>query len=73
MAKIDANLGKIKAIIVTILGKKYIDQYETEMPDMAEEIRRELNRQVFDKVAWDDDGEKQVQVSEVIFTDKIIQ
>ena len=73
MAKIDANLGKMKAIIVSILGKKYIDQYETEMGEMAEEIRRELNRQVFEKVAWDDDGEKRIEVSEVIFTDKIIQ
>mgnify|MGYP000066600880 CR=1 FL=1 len=36
MAKIDANLGKIKSIIVTILGRKYIDQYETEMPEIAE-------------------------------------
>lgn len=73
LAKVDANLGKIKSVLVMILGKKYIDQFENEMPDLAEEIKRELNRLVFNKIAWDEDGQVGIEVSEVIFTDKIIQ
>lgn len=73
LAKVDANLGKIKSVLVMILGKKYVDQFENEMPDLAEEIKRELNRLVFSKVAWDEKGKKRIEVSEVIFTDKIIQ
>jgi ribosome biogenesis GTPase A len=70
---IDANVGKMQAVILKILGKKYIDQYESEMDDMAEEIRRELNSQVFQKIEWDDDGKKQIEVAEIVFTKKIIQ
>ena len=73
MLLIDANIGKMQAVILKILGKKYIDQYESEMDDMAEEIRRELNSQVFQKIEWDDDGKKQIEVAEIVFTNKIIQ
>ena len=73
MLLIDANIGKMQAVILKILGKKYIDQYESEMDDMAEEIRRELNSQVFQKIEWDDDGKKQIAVAEIVFTKKIIQ
>ena len=70
---IDSNLGKVKSVILSILGKKYIDQYETEMAEIADEIRVELNRQVFGKIAWDEDGNKMIEVAEVVFTNKIIQ
>lgn len=70
---IDENIGKIKAIILKILGSKYIDQYEQEMDDIGEEIRRELNRQVFEKIAWDEDGKMFIEISEILFTSKIIQ
>lgn len=70
---IDTNLGKMKSVILSILGKKYIDQYESEMAEIADEIRRELNRQVFGKITWDEDGKKMIEVAEVVFTNKIIQ
>jgi flagellar basal body-associated protein FliL len=70
---IDSNLGKMKSIILSILGKTYIDQFESEMDLIGDEILGELNRQVFDKISWDEDGEKFIKVSEVVFTSKIIQ
>jgi|APSaa5957512622_1039677.scaffolds.fasta_scaffold97713_1 flagellar basal body-associated protein FliL len=70
---VDTNLGKMKSVILSILGKKYIDQYESEMNEIAEEIRHELNRQVFDKISWDEDGQKIIEVAEIVFTNKIIQ
>lgn len=73
LLKVDANLGKMKAIIINVLGSKYIDQYEKQMAEIADEIRRELNRQVFEKIPWDDDGKMGIEVAEVIFTGKIIQ
>lgn len=71
--KIDSNIGKIKSIILAILSRKYIDQYESEMEEIGEEIARELNRRVFEKIEWDDDGKKYIEISEVVFTSKIIQ
>lgn len=73
MLLIDSNLGKIKSIILSVLGKTYIDQFESEMTEVGDEILRELNRQVFDKISWDDDRKKHIKVSEVVFTSKIIQ
>jgi len=70
---IDSNLGKVKSIILSVLGKTYIDQFESEMTEIGDEILRELNRQVFDRIAWDEDGKKHIEVSEVVFTSKIIQ
>ena len=70
---IDSNLGKMKSIILSVLGKTYIDQFESEMDLIGDEILGELNRQVFDKISWDEDGEKFIKVSEVVFTSKIIQ
>jgi flagellar basal body-associated protein FliL len=70
---IDSNLGKMKSIILSVLGKTYIDQFESEMDLIGDEILGELNRQVFDKISWDEDGKKFIKVSEVVFTSKIIQ
>ena len=70
---IDSNLGKMKSIILSVLGKTYIDQFESEMDLIGDEILGELNRQVFDKISWDEDGKKFINVSEVVFTSKIIQ
>ena len=70
---IDSNLGKMKSIILSVLGKTYIDQFESEMGLIGDEILGELNRQVFDKISWDEDGKKFIKVSEVVFTSKIIQ
>ena len=70
---IDANLGKMKSVILSILGKKYIDQYESEMAEISDEIRRELNSQVYGKIEWDEEGNKHIEVGEVLITDKIIQ
>lgn len=70
---IDSNLGKMKSIILTVLGKNTIDQFESEMDLIGDEILGELNRQVFDKISWDEDGKKFIKVSEVVFTSKIIQ
>ena len=70
---IDSNLGKMKSIILKVLGKTYIDEFESEMDLIGDEILGELNRQVFDKISWDEDGKKFIKVSEVVFTSKIIQ
>ena len=70
---IDSNLGKMKSIILSVLGKTYIDEFESEMDLIGDEILGELNRQVFDKISWDEDGKKFIKVSEVVFTSKIIQ
>ena len=63
----------MKSIILSGLGRITIDQFESEMDLIGEEILGELNRQVFDKISWDEDGKKFIKVSEVVFTSKIIQ
>ena len=70
---IDSNIGKMKSIILSVLGKTYIDEFESEMDLIGDEILGELNRQVFDKISWDEDGKKFIKVSEVVFTSMLIQ
>ena len=74
LPKVDANLGLIKSIILDALSSKYIDQIEAERPEIMSDLKEELNRRVFNRIAWgDEDDQKSIRISEVIFTTLIIQ
>ncbi len=74
LPKVDANLGLIKSIILDALSSKYIDQIEAERPEIMADLKEELNRRVFNRIAWgDEDDQKSIRISEVIFTTLIIQ
>ncbi|MBT3342336.1 MAG: flagellar basal body-associated FliL family protein [Gemmatimonadetes bacterium] len=74
LPKVDANLGLIKSIILDALSSKYIDQIEAERPDIVADLKEELNRRVFNRIPWgDDDDQKSIRISDVIFTTLIIQ
>ncbi len=66
---------KIKEIIVHVVRLKTIDQLSAEfLPDVKDEIRQELNREVFQKIfAPEDNDNIEVEVQEVVFSDIIIQ
>lgn len=69
-----AQKGKIRAIILRVIRSKTIDQLENDViGDVMDEIRRELNQQVFERILWDDDGETKITVQEVDFTGFIVQ
>ncbi len=67
----------IKATIVSIVRQKTIEQLVGEnISDVQDEIRRELNRKVFQKLfAWNKEKENKIEVvvEEVVFSDLIIQ
>lgn len=67
--------SKIKAIIVQVVRLKTIDQLSAELlPEVKDEIRQQLNREVFQKIfAPEDNDNIEVEVQEVVFSDIIIQ
>ena len=65
----------IKSTILRIVRLKTVEELDGErINEVEEEIRRQLNRDIFQKLfPLDEKNRKEVQVQEVIFSDIIIQ
>lgn len=73
---ISQYIGRVKAIILEIVRSKTMDQLESDnIAEVQKEIKRRLNKEVFDHLFVDKEehGEKKISVSEVIFPEIIIQ
>jgi flagellar basal body-associated protein FliL len=65
----------MKSIVTRIIRTKTVDELEGEyVQELGDEIRKNLNKEVFERLfKIDDDNKIEVQVSEVIISDIIIQ
>ena len=68
-------IGRVKAIILEIVRSKTMDQLESDnIAEVQKEIKRRLNKEVFQYLFDpEEDGKKDIRVSEVIFPEIIIQ
>ena len=75
LARIGQYDSLIKSTIVRIVRLKTVEQLDGEnIHEVEEEIKKQLNRDIFQKLfPLDDKNKKQVQVQDVIFSDIIIQ
>ena len=75
LEKIGKYDALIKSIITRIVRLKTVDELSGEMIDeVREEIRGNLNKEVFQKLfVVDDENKLEIQVQEVVFSDIIIQ
>lgn len=75
VGKITQYIGRVKAIILEIVRSKTMDQLESEnISEVQKEIKRRLNKEVFQYLFDpEEDGKKDISVSEVIFPEIIIQ
>ena len=71
------NLGLIKSVILGVMRAKTIDELDAQVQeDVLNTIESELNQKVFDKLIWnpeDEGSKKKLTISDVIFTEMIIQ
>ena len=67
------NLGLIQNILLARLRASHIDEFEGDLPGIMEEVKDQLNRDVFERIKWDDKGEKKIWVKKVIATELVIQ
>ena len=72
-ATITGHISLIKAKALKLLRSKTIDQLDSEMPEIGKQLRDVLNAEVFDKIEWDEDGNKKIKVQEILFPSIIVQ
>lgn len=73
LGRAEKQIGLVRSIILQKLRSSDIDDLENNLDGILEELKQELNRRVFDKIKWDDDGKKKIRVQEVISTALVIQ
>ncbi len=73
--KINRNTSKIRAIISKTARRKTVSEFEeSEVQSIEDEIARQLNQDVFKALfPIDEKNKKEIRVTEVIFSDIIIQ
>jgi len=67
------NLGLIQNILLKKLRSSYIDELESNLSGIMDEVRDQVNQEVFSRIKWDKDGEKRIRVKVVLATELIIQ
>lgn len=77
VAVLTKNIGLIKSVVLGVMRAKTIDELDSRVQEeVLQTIKTELNRKVLDKLIWnpeDEESKKEFAVSEVIFTEMIIQ
>ena len=72
--KIQLYMPRVKGVIIQIIRAKRVDELEGDnLDEVREEIRKKLNQEVFDKIFRMEEGEKSINVQEVIFSRIILQ
>ena len=72
--KIQLYMPRIRAAINQTVRSKRVDELEGDnLDEVREEIRKKLNQEVFDKIFRMEEGEKSINVQEVIFSRIILQ
>ena len=67
------NIGLVKNILLNKLRASYIDELESDLTGIMEEVKDQINQEVFSRIKWDKDGEVSIRVKVVVATELIIQ